>query len=168
MELDRARGRRVLIVSSSPEEVVRPLAEHLGDVEVIATRAKVENDRYTGELEFYCYGEAKATAMREVAARDELDLGGSYAYSDSITDLPMLEAVGHPVAVNPDRDLRREADRRGWPIRDFRRPVRLRARLPQVQAAGPSLAAVAAGALAVLLGWRYVRRLASARRVPRG
>src|SRR5439155_2121633 len=117
MELHRARGRRVFIVSSSPEEVVRPLAEHLGDVEVIATRAKVEDDRYTGELEFYCYGEGKAAAMREVAAREGLDLAGSYAYSDSITDLPMLEAVGHPVAVNPDRELRREADRRGWQIR---------------------------------------------------
>jgi HAD superfamily hydrolase (TIGR01490 family) len=164
MELHRARGRRVLIVSSSPEEVVRPLAEHLGDVEVIATRAKVEDDRYTGELEFYCYGEGKAAAMREVAAREGLDLSGSYAYSDSITDLPMLEAVGHPVAVNPDRELRREADRRGWQIRDFRRPVRLRERFPQVPASGPSVAAVAAGALAVLIGWRYVRRLASARR----
>ena len=80
----------------------------------------------------------------------------------------MLEAVGHPVAVNPDRDLRREADRRGWQIRDFRRPVRLRERLPQVPASGPSVAAVAAGALAVLIGWRYVRRLASARREARG
>jgi len=106
--------------------------------------------------------------MREVAAREGLDLAGSYAYSDSITDLPMLEAVGQPVAVNPDRELRREADRRGWQIRDFRRPVRLRERLPQVPASGPSIAAMAAGALAVLLGWRYVRRLASARRAARG
>ena len=106
--------------------------------------------------------------MREVAAREGLDLAGSYAYSDSITDLPMLEAVGHPVAVNPDRELRREADRRGWQIRDFRRPVRLRERLPQVPASGPSVAAAVAGALAVLLGWRYVRRLADGRRASRG
>src|SRR5437867_12724924 len=60
MELHRARGRKVFIVSSSPEEVVRPLAEHLGAVEVIATRARIEGGRYTGELEFYAYGEQKA------------------------------------------------------------------------------------------------------------
>ena len=113
MELHRARGRRVFIVSSSPEEVVRPLAEHLRDVQVIATRARIEDNRYTGELEFYCYGANKAQAMRERAEGDGLDLAASYAYSDSITDLPMLDAVGNPVAVNPDRELRREAERRG-------------------------------------------------------
>ena len=163
MLIERA-GFRVVTIANGP--VAHSFG--FGDVGVIATRAKVEDDRYTGELEFYCYGEAKAAAMREVAAREGLDLAGSYAYSDSITDLPMLEAVGHPVAVNPDRELRREADRRGWQIRDFRRPVRLRERLPQVPASGPSVAAAVAGALAVLLGWRYVRRLADGRRASRG
>jgi HAD superfamily hydrolase (TIGR01490 family) len=164
MELHRARGRKVYIVSSSPEEVVRPLAESLGQVEVIATRARLEDDRYTGELEFYCYGENKATMIREVAEAEGIDLSGSYAYSDSITDLPMLEAVGHPVAVNPDRDLRREAERRGWQTRDFRRPVRLRERLPQVSAPSPGVAAAVAAALATLLGWWYIRRLVATRR----
>jgi HAD superfamily hydrolase (TIGR01490 family) len=164
MELHRARGRKVYIVSSSPEEVVRPLAERLGQVEVIATRARLEDDRYTGELEFYCYGENKATMIRDVAEAEEIDLSGSYAYSDSITDLPMLEAVGHPVAVNPDRDLRREAERRGWQTRDFRRPVRLRERLPQVSAPSPGVAAAVAAALATLLGWWYIRRLVATRR----
>src|SRR6266568_2149180 len=129
MDLHRALGRKVFIVSSSAEEVVRALTEHLGDVEVIATRAKIEGGKYAGELEFYCYGENKAVAIREIAEREGIDLSGSYAYSDSITDLPMLEAVGNPVAVNPDRDLRREAEKRGWQIRYFRRPVRLRTRL---------------------------------------
>ena len=96
---------------------------------VIATRAKIEDGRYTGELEFYCEGEGKAEAIREVAAREGVDLSESYAYSDSISDIPMLEAVGHPVAVNPDRDLRKVAAEREWQVRDFRRPVRLRERL---------------------------------------
>jgi HAD superfamily hydrolase (TIGR01490 family) len=165
MELHRALGRKVFIVSSSAEEVVRPLAERLGQLNVIATRAKTEDGKYTGELEFYCYGPNKATAIKEVAEREGIDLAGSYAYSDSATDLPMLEAVGHPVAVNPDRDLRREAEKRGWQIRYFRRPVRLRQRLPQVRAPSPVAAGVAgAAALAALVGWLYLRRVAGARR----
>jgi HAD superfamily hydrolase (TIGR01490 family) len=165
MELHRALGRKVFIVSSSPEEIVRPLSEHLGPVEVIATRARIVDGKYTGELELYCYGEAKGEIVREVAERQGIDLGGSYAYSDSVTDLPMLSAVGHPVAVNPDRELRREAEKRGWKIRYFRRPVRLRQRLPQVAAPPPGMAAVVAVAgIAALLGWLYLRRLASFRR----
>ena len=82
--------------------------------------------RYTGSLEFYAYGEQKAHAIRELAERHELDLTASYAYSDSITDAPMLAAVGNPVAVNPDRELRRLAEEQGWEVRNFRRPVRLR------------------------------------------
>jgi len=164
MELHRALGRKVFIVSSSAEEVVRPLAERLGTVDVIATRAKTEDGKYTGELEFYCYGPNKAKAIRDVAGEQGIDLAASYAYSDSATDLPMLEAVGHPVAVNPDRDLRREAEKRGWQVRYFRRPVRLRQRLPQVRAPSPVAAAVAAtGALAALVGWLYLRRLTGRR-----
>jgi HAD superfamily hydrolase (TIGR01490 family) len=165
MELHRALGRKVFIVSSSPEEVVRPLAEHLGEVEVIATRAEVVDGKYTGELAFYCYGEGKADAIREIAGREGIDLSASHAYSDSMTDLPMLEAVGHPVAVNPDRELRRESEKRGWQIRDFRRPVRLRRRLPHVSAPSPSVAAVAgAVALAVVGAWIYLRRMSAGRR----
>src|SRR5206468_11446648 len=169
MELHRALRRKVFIVSSSAEEVVRPMAERLGDVSVVATRAKVDEEgRYTGELEFYCYGENKAVAIKEVAEREGIDLSGSYAYSDSATDLPMLEAVGHPVAVNPDRELRKEAERRGWQVRDFRRPVRLRRRLPQVQPPSPGMAAIAASAIvAGVGGWMYFRRM-SARREGRG
>ena len=165
MELHRALGRTVFIVSSSAEEVVRPLVERLGKVDVIATRATTVDGKYTGELEFYCYGANKATAIKQVAEQQGIDLAGSYAYSDSATDLPMLEAVGHPVAVNPDRDLRREAEKRGWQIRYFRRPVRLRQRLPQVRPPSP-VAAAAAGtaALAALVGWLYLRRLTGARR----
>jgi HAD superfamily hydrolase (TIGR01490 family) len=164
MELHRALGRRVFIVSSSPEEVVIPLAERLGEVEVLATKAKIEDGKYTGELERYVYGEAKAEIIREIAEQEGIDLAGSYAYSDSATDMPMLAVVGNPVAVNPDRDLRREAEKRGWQIRDFRRPVRLRKRLPRVQTPSPNAAAVFAFAgLAVLFGWLYLRRQVAAR-----
>lgn len=166
MELHRALGRLVFIVSSSPEEVVRPLAEHLGEVEVLGTKARVDEEgRYTGELEFYCYGPGKAEAIQRVAEERGIDLAESYAYSDSSTDLPMLEAVGHPVAVNPDRDLRKEAERRGWQIRDFRRPVRLRQRLTQVPAPSPGVAAaIATGVIAAIVGWLFLRRATSARR----
>ena len=114
MALHRSEGRHIYIVSSSPEEVVRPLAKHFDASGVIATRAQVdEQGRYTGQLAFYAYGEQKAEAIRSLAERLEMDLAGCFAYSDSITDVPMLAAVGNPVAVNPDKDLRREAEERG-------------------------------------------------------
>lgn len=159
MALHRSQGRRIYIVSSSPEEIVRPLARHFGVSGVIATRARIEDGTYTGELEFYCYGEGKADAIREVAERAGIDLQRSFAYSDSLTDLPMLEAVGNPVAVNPDKDLRKIADERGWQIRDFRKPVQLRTKVataatkPQTQVA----AAAAAAAMAAILGWVVLR-----------
>ncbi len=107
-----AAGRKVVIVSSAPLEVVQPLSEFLGADEAIGTRAAIDSEgNYTGELEFYAYGPHKAEAMRELADARALDLPQSYAYSDSITDLPMLELVGHPVAVNPDKELARVATR---------------------------------------------------------
>lgn len=119
----RGAGRRVYLVSASPVEIVDPLAAHLGVDETIASQAVVdEAGRYTGRMARYCYGPLKATLIRDAAARAGLDLGGSWAYSDSATDVPMLETVGHPVAVNPDRALRRIARARGWEIRRFARP----------------------------------------------
>jgi len=156
----RAAGRAIYIVSSSPEEVVKPLARHFGVSGVIATRAEVGDDnRYTGALEFYAYGEQKAEAIRELAERHALDLEASYAYSDSITDAPMLAAVGNPVAVNPDRELRRLAEERGWDVRNFRRPVRLRTRIVSaVPRTRPSIAAVAGVvALVGVLAWVALR-----------
>jgi HAD superfamily hydrolase (TIGR01490 family) len=159
--LHRSEGRDIYVVSSSPEEVVRPLARHFGVAGVIATRAQVGDDGlYTGELEFYAYGAFKADAIRQLAHRAGLDLAGSYAYSDSFTDLPMLEVVGHPVAVNADRELRRVAEERGWERRDFRSPVRLRTRIASaVPAPRPSYVAGAFGVIAVaaVLGWVALR-----------
>ena len=127
----RAEGRMLVLVSAAPIEIVEPMATHLQFDDTIATTPMIDADgRYTGEVEFYAHGAAKAEAIRRLAARDDLDLTGSWAYSDSVTDLPMLEAVGQPVAVNPDRELRREAGRRGWPILEFERPVALGDRIP--------------------------------------
>jgi HAD superfamily hydrolase (TIGR01490 family) len=156
-----AAGRKVVIVSSAPLEVVQPLAEFLGADEGVGTRAAVDTDgNYTGELEFYAYGAHKAQAIRELAARQYINLPMSYAYSDSITDLPMLEVVGHPVAVNPDKELARIAREREWETRDFERPVRLRDRMP-VPPAGPTLAvggALAAAGAGVAVWWWLRRR----------
>lgn len=156
--LHRALGRKVFIVSSSPEEIVRPLAERMGVDDLIATRPEIEDGKYTGKLAFYAYGSHKPEAMREVAERDGLDLENSYAYSDSVTDVPMLEAVGNPVAVNPDRELRKVAEQHGWQIRDFRNPVPMRRRLAKVPHPPMRVTAIAAAAvIAVVFGWVVIR-----------
>ncbi len=159
IEEHKAAGRRVVIVSSSGEEVVGPIGELVGADEVIATRMVVADGKYTGEIEFYSYGPHKAEAMRAIAERNGWDLAECYAYSDSATDLPMLEAVGHPVAVNPDKALRRVATERGWPVREFRRPVSLASRLDNVpRPSVPLVATAAVGVGAAALGWRLYAR----------
>jgi HAD superfamily hydrolase (TIGR01490 family) len=155
--LHQALGRRVYIVSSAPEEVVRPLAERLGVTDVVATRPEVVDGKYTGGLELYAFREKKAEVIREMAGAEGIDLAASFAYSDSITDRPMLELVGNPVAVNPDRELRRLAQQRGWRVRDFRRPVRLRQRFAEVPRPTPAALLAAAAMLAVVVGWIYLR-----------
>jgi hypothetical protein len=151
-------------VSASPEEIVAPLARYLGVDEVIATRAELdERGRYTGKTERYCYGPEKVVAIVEAAERDGIDLAASYAYSDSATDRPMLEAVGHPVAVNPDRDLVRAARANGWEVRRFAHRVPLRERVPMP---GPRHAAVGGGALALAVGAGFLARWWWERRQP--
>src|SRR3954447_4608081 len=156
----RAAGRRVFIVSASPEEIVMPLGRYLGVDEAISSRAMVDDEgRYTGEMDVYAYGPYKADLMREVAEREGIDLSASFAYSDSYTDLPMLEVVGHPVVVNPERVLLKVARERGWEVRSFVHPVRLRDRVPAPRP-GPTAAVggvVAATMTALLLGWRWRR-----------
>lgn len=115
----RTAGQDVIIVSTSGQEMVAPIGDLLGAVTVIATRMRVADGFYTGEMEFYAYGEAKAAQVRTLAAERGYSLPHCYAYSDSVTDLPMLEAVGNPRVVNPDRALRRIAQQRGWPVLTF-------------------------------------------------
>lgn len=150
-------GRRVFIVSASPEEVVRPLARYIGVEEIIASKARIdERGRYTGEVEVYAYGPEKAEMVTRLADAEGISLGDSYAYSDSATDLPLLEIVGHPHAVNPEKDLREAAAARGWPVLEFRRQVSLAKRLarPVPIISGATVASVA-GALFV---WALLRR----------
>jgi HAD superfamily hydrolase (TIGR01490 family) len=158
----RRAGRRVFLISASPEEIVAPLARYLGVDDAIASRARIDADgRYTGDVEFYSYGPFKAEAMREVAERDGIDLARSFAYSDSITDLPMLEVVGHPVVVNPDRDLARIARERRWEVQVFRIGVPLRERVPMPPPRTAALAvgaAAMAGALTASAVWWWGRR----------
>jgi HAD superfamily hydrolase (TIGR01490 family) len=115
----RAAGEDIIIVSTSGQEMVGPIGTVLGAAEVIATRMRVADGCYTGEMEFYAYGEAKASRVRELASARGYRLAGCFGYSDSITDLPLLEVVGHPRVVNPDRALRRVARQRGWPVLEF-------------------------------------------------
>jgi HAD superfamily hydrolase (TIGR01490 family) len=151
----KAAGRDVVIISSSGDEVVRPIGEMVGADHVIATRMVVQDGRYTGEIEFYAYGPYKADGLRELAAERGYDLQNSYAYSDSITDVPMLEAVGHPCVVNPDKALRKVATDNHWPTLAFTNAVPLRERLASLKAPQPATSAVMAGTVAGLaaLAW---------------
>lgn len=121
----RAQGHQVFIISASARQIVEPIAQALGVYNVVATELEVRDGVFTGETEFFCRGENKAVQMRRIAKKHQLDLAECFAYSDSITDEPMLAAVGHPVVVNPDRALRKIAAEREWPVRQFRNPVPL-------------------------------------------
>ncbi len=181
IRLHQDAGRRVFIVSASPQEIVLPLARYLGVDEAIATRPQLdEHGRYTGEVDFYSYGPFKADAIRELAERQGIDLAGSFAYSDSATDLPMLEVVGHPVVVNPDRELARTARERDWEVRHFRTgvPLRERVSLPPRRLALIAGAVVVATTAAGTTWWilrrsgpssphRTTRHRATRRRMPR-
>jgi HAD superfamily hydrolase (TIGR01490 family) len=157
----QAEGRRVYLISASPEEIVAPLGRHLGVDQTIATTCRLDEDgRYTGEVDLYAYGPFKAEAVRAEAERHGIDLDRSYAYSDSATDVPMLRAVGHPVAVNPDRELLKVAQAEGWDVRVFDRPISMRSRRP----ATPTAAGLGGGAIVVTAGvgalawWLVTRR----------
>jgi HAD superfamily hydrolase (TIGR01490 family) len=156
----KAAGRKVFIVSASPEEIVAPLSRYLGVDEYLATRSTIDDEgRYTGTTEFYCYGPNKAEAMRNIAEEQDIDLWHSYAYSDSATDIPMLECVGYPVAVNPDRELLRAAEEFGWEVKTFSRKVRLRDRVPMPSARSTTAAGSVAAAAAIGGGvWWWLHR----------
>jgi HAD superfamily hydrolase (TIGR01490 family) len=163
IEEHQLAGRDVIIVSASGREMVEPIGEMLGVDAVIATQLAIEKGRYTGDIDFYAYAENKATAMTDLAATRGYDLTRSYAYSDSITDVHMLEVVGHPHVVNPDKELRRVALERGWPVLDFSRPVALRSRMHLPESRG-TLAALAVGSAVVVGSAIY---LSARRRIDR-
>jgi HAD superfamily hydrolase (TIGR01490 family) len=117
----RERGEKVYVVSATLQEIVEHIADDLGFDGAIGSTCEIVGGVYTGKTLRAAHGEGKARALRELAAAEGLDLTASTAYSDSYSDVPFLEAVGHPVAVNPDRKLRRVARLRGWPTIAFSR-----------------------------------------------
>ncbi len=142
VEMHRHAGRASYIVSASPVELVNPLALALGMTGGIGTVSQIVDGVYTGKLAGpFCYGVGKVEAILELALWENLDLAQCYAYSDSASDLPMLELVGHPVAVNPDSKLERVAQRRGWPIVIFSRRTKAVVRR-STQAVGASSLAI--------------------------
>ncbi len=141
-------GQRVWLVTATPVELASILARRLGLTGALGTVAETVDGVYTGRLVGgLLHGEAKAAAVRALAAREGLDLARCAAYSDSVNDMPMLTLVGHPNAVNPDVALRAEARSRGWPVHDFRsgRRVTMIA-LPVAAGAGAVAGGMAAGA----------------------
>lgn len=115
-------GRDTWIVSASPQGLVEPLARSLGMTGAVGTQGQIVDGRFTGELDGpFVYGAGKAEAVEKLASDRGYDLRLCYAYSDSISDLPMMELVGHPVAVNPDSELDTVAHERGWPVVIFAR-----------------------------------------------
>ncbi len=119
MRAHQSRGERTIVVSSSLIDLVGPLADRLGLDGAIASQAKIEAGRYTGHAETFLHGAAKAEAVRGYCAEHGLDLADSSAYTDSRSDIELLQAVGHPFAVNPDRALRKAAAEHGWPVLRF-------------------------------------------------
>jgi HAD superfamily hydrolase (TIGR01490 family) len=144
----KARGHDVVLISASGQEIVAPIARMIGATTAVGTRMVAVDGKYTGEIDFYCYGENKATVLKQLAAERGYDLAASYAYSDSVTDLPMLEAVGTPSVVNPDRGLRKVAIDRGWPVLTWVKPVSLRSRLHTPSGMTVAVTAIGLGAIA--------------------
>jgi len=125
----KARGHVVAIVSGATRFVVEPLARHLGVDHMLYTGMEVEGGLFTGRVvEPVCFEEGKIFWLQQFIERESIDLARSWFYTDSVTDLPLLELVGHPMAVNPDPFLYRTARRRRWPVRLFEPPKRDAAR----------------------------------------
>jgi putative phosphoserine phosphatase/1-acylglycerol-3-phosphate O-acyltransferase len=116
----QAHGHTVCIVSGATRFVVEPLASHLGIEHMIYTLLEVEDGAFTGRvIEPICFEEGKVYWLQQFIEREGIDLARSYFYTDSVTDRPLLDLVGHPVVVNPDPLLYRLAVRRSWPVRFF-------------------------------------------------
>jgi HAD superfamily hydrolase (TIGR01490 family) len=152
LDMHMEAGRDVYIVSASPVEIVRELARALQLTGGLGTESEIVGGVYTGRLAApFCYGKGKAEVVRNLVADRGYDLAHCYAYADSISDLPILSLVGHPVAVNPDRSLVTVAHRRGWPVVEFNRE---RKQIVRLSSAG--MLALAAGGAGFTIGRRTV------------
>ena len=151
-------GQQVWLVTATPIELASTIAKRLGLTGALGTVAQVEDGRYTGHLDGPpLHGLAKAEAVRALAAQEGLDLSRCWAYSDSSNDIPMLSAVGNPVAVNPEPTLRAHARDNDWRIRDFRKRVVIK------RAATPALMGAAGVGVGIALGYA----MGVTRRLPR-
>lgn len=119
MRAHQARDEPAIVVSASLVDLVEPLAERLGLDGAIASRAEIHDGRYTGRVETFLHGAAKADAVRRYAAACGFELAASSAYTDSRSDIELLQVVGRPYAVNPDRALRKAAIAHAWPVLRF-------------------------------------------------
>jgi putative phosphoserine phosphatase/1-acylglycerol-3-phosphate O-acyltransferase len=123
VEWHHAQGHEVCIVSGAARFLAEPLARHLGVKHLVYTRLEVEDGRFTGRvIEPICFGEGKVYWLQQFIEDEGIELSKSYFYTDSITDMPLLDLVGHPMVVNPDPILYRMAVRRHWSVRFFDAP----------------------------------------------
>ena len=155
LEWHKQQGHTVAIVTASPSVMVQPIAEELGADLLIASELGEEDGKFTGEMTLFNKGITKVHHIEDIAAKHGFNLAESFAYSDSGTDVPMLEMVGFPTAVNPDRALRKVAVERGWPIKNFKRPEPL-FQTGALAGAGATLAVI--GAVATGIAWWLLRR----------
>lgn len=162
LDMHEQAGRDVYIISASPVEIVAELARALDVSGGLGTESEIVDGVYTGRLAApFCYGEGKAEVARRIVAERGYDLSQCYAYADSASDLPILQLVAHPIAVNPDRSLMSVAHRRGWPIVEFNRQAKQATRL-----AVAGTTTVGAGLGGYFLGRRHGGR-AARRALPR-
>lgn len=123
IEWHQAQGHEVCIVSGAARFLAEPLARHLGVEHLVYTRLEVEDGHFTGRvIEPICFGEGKIYWLQQFIEDETIELSKSYFYTDSITDMPLLDLVGHPMVVNPDPILYRMAVRRHWAVRFFEAP----------------------------------------------
>ena len=113
----REAGDTLVIITATNRVITAPIAEKLGVEHLIATECEIVDGRYTGRsTDVPCFREGKVTRLNRWMQENGYSLQDSYFYSDSMNDLPLLEQVTHPVAVDPDPNLRAEAEKRGWPV----------------------------------------------------
>jgi HAD superfamily hydrolase (TIGR01490 family) len=161
LTMHREAGRDTWIVSASPQNLVQSLAASLSMTGAIGTKGQVEKGIYTGELDGpFVYGPGKAKAIEKLISDRGYDLELCYAYSDSVSDLPMMEMVGHPVAVNPDSELYAVARDRGWPVVIFARKTKR-----AMAISGVTSGAVVSTLVGYFLGRRHGRSFAPVRSV---
>jgi HAD superfamily hydrolase (TIGR01490 family) len=161
IDVHRANGDKTFLVTAAPRELAERIAAYLGMDGALGTEAELVDGTYTGRLIGpVLHGPAKLDAVVGLADQQGIDLRASSAYSDSVNDRPLLEGVGHPVAVNPDRMLRELAAERGWPVQDFRR--RRRFWLIWLPTGTAALAAAAVAAVVAQRLWAWRRGSAAA------